>query len=125
MSVISYILGGIDKHLILFITIIISDFLTNFCLAFYNKTIKKFINRKTVIKYLGYILILIFASVIDIIMQNTNMIRNTLIYFFIANEGMNIMENWSKMGLPLPHKIFTILNELKEEEDGKETPSPK
>ena len=121
MKFISYIFGGIDKHFILFITILIIDFLTNICISFYNQKFKTFFNRKMIIKYVGYILILVFAAVIDTIMENENMIRNTIIYFFIANEGIMVMENWSKMGLPLPHKIFAILNELKEEEDGSKT----
>ena len=85
MKFISYIFGGIDKHFILFITILIIDFLTNICISFYNQKFKTFFNRKMIIKYVGYILILVFAAVIDIIMENENMIRNTIIYFFTIN----------------------------------------
>ena len=42
-----------------------------------------------------------------------------VIYFFVANEGISILENWGGMGLPLPKKIFEIFEQLRNENDPK------
>ena len=53
------------------------------------------------------------SVVMDKIAGDTGAIRNMVIYFFVANDGISILENWGDMGLPLPQKIFDVLEQLK------------
>ena len=57
---------------------------------------------------------------LDKIMGSSEAIRTIVIYFFIAHEGLVILKNWCKMGLPLPKKIYSTLEGLlgEEEENG-------
>ena len=50
--------------------------------------------------------------------EDTGAIRSLVIYFFVANEGISILENWGSMGLPLPKKIFDVLEQIKNEKGG-------
>ena len=53
------------------------------------------------------------AVVIDHLSGETGVVRTMVIYFFIANDGLSILENWGAIGLPLPKKIFELLEQLK------------
>ena len=55
---------------------------------------------------------------LDEVVGNTGAIRNIVIYFFVANEGISILENWGAMGLPLPKKITEVLEQIKNENGG-------
>jgi toxin secretion/phage lysis holin len=52
------------------------------------------------------------------VVGDTGAIRNLVVYFFVANEGISILENWGAMGLPLPSKILEVLEQLKKENGG-------
>ena len=60
------------------------------------------------------------AVILDRIMGDTGAIRTLVIYFFIANDGISILENWGGMGLPLPQKMFDVLEQLKDDNDSQE-----
>ena len=121
LNILAYILGGFDRTLAVFLIVLLIDFLTNISYYIYEKKYKKILNIKNFLKVLGYFLILAFAVVIDRILVKESMMRQMMVYFFIASIGMSVMELWVKMGIALPHKIFSVLTELKEEEDGTET----
>ena len=57
--------------------------------------------------------------ILDKIAGNTGAIRTLVIYFFVANEGISILENWGGMGLPMPQKIFDVLEQLKNDNNPK------
>lgn len=44
---------------------------------------------------------------------NTGAIRTLVIYFFVANEGISVIENWNQMGLPIPKVISQALEQMK------------
>ncbi len=72
--------------------------------------------QRGIIKKFGYIVIIIIATLFDRLVSDDNMaIRTMMIYFFIANESLSILENWAIIGLPLPKKIFEIFEKLRNE----------
>lgn len=89
------------------------DYLTGVCKAIYNKKINSTVGLKGIMKKVGYLIVVAVAVEIDRIIGNTGAIRSLVIYFFVANEGISILENWGNMGLPLPQKIFDTLEQLK------------
>lgn len=58
-------------------------------------------------------IIVAVSVVLDQIIGDTGAIRNLVIYFFVANEGISILENWGAIGLPLPQKMFDVLDQIK------------
>jgi len=68
---------------------------------------------------MGYFLIIILGVMLDKIL-GSNIIRNVIIYFFISNEGISILENWALMGLPIPKKLRDTLLELRKRSDTKD-----
>ena len=113
----SFLMGSIDNLLIMLLIIMAIDYLTGICKAIVNKKLNSIVGVKGIIKKVGYLLIVALAVLIDKIMGDAGAIRILVIYFFIANEGISILENWGKMGLPLPKKLKQIFEQLKNEGD--------
>ena len=114
-----YFLGGWDIALQILITLVVLDYISGLLKAISNKKINSSIGLKGIIKKVGYLVIVALAVMLDKITGNTGAIRTIVIYFFVANEGISIIENWGAMGLPLPQKIIDVLEQLKNENDPK------
>ena len=114
---IDIIIGGYDILFKTLIAFIIIDYITGILRAIYTKTLSSKIGANGIIKKTGYILIVIISCYLDKLLGNNGNIRNMIIYMFIANEGISILENWALMGLPLPKKLFNIFEKLKDEKN--------
>ena len=115
----AYILGGWDTALQTLVIVMSLDYITGVCKAIYNKKLNSTISFKGIVKKVGYLIIVAVAVELDIMTGGTGAIRTLVIYFFVANEGISILENWGSMGLPLPQKIFDVLEQLKIENNPK------
>lgn len=108
-----YFFGGWDIAIQMLLIIIVLDYITGICKAIYNKKVNSSIGLKGIVKKVGYLVIVGVAAMLDRIVGDTGAIRSLVIYFFVANEGISILENWGGMGLPLPQKIIDTLEQLK------------
>lgn len=100
------------------LVLMVLDYITGLCKAIANKEINSIIGAKGIIKKVGYLIIVAVSVLLDEVVGNTGAIRNIVIYFFVANEGISILENWGAMGLPLPKKITEVLEQIKNENGG-------
>lgn len=114
-----YFLGGWDIALQILLTVIVLDYITGVCKAIYNKKMNSKVGAKGIIKKLGYLIVVAVSVELDRITGNTGAIRTLVIYFFVANEGISILENWGGMGLPLPQKLTDTLEQLKNDNNPK------
>ncbi len=114
-----YFLGGWDIALQILIIVVVLDYITGLCEAIYNKKVNSIIGLKGIIKKVGYFIIVAVSTLLDRITGNTGAIRTLVIYFFVANEGISILENWGGMGLPLPKKLIDAFEQLKKENNPK------
>lgn len=117
---ITWFFGGWDMALQVFLTMLFLDYITGICSAIYNHRINSEIGTKGIIKKFGYIVIVVIAVILDRIVGNTGVLRTLVIYFFVSNEGISILENWGKLNLPLPKKLFKVLYQLKQKDQCKE-----
>ena len=118
LTTIVYLLGGLDIALKTLLIMIVLDYITGICKAIHNKKINSLIGAKGIVKKVGYLIIVAMSVLLDQIVGDTGAIRNLVIYFFVANEGISILENWGSIGLPLPKKIFDVLDQIKKEKGG-------
>ena len=114
-----YYLGGWDIALQTLIVVIVLDYITGLCKAIHNKKLNSEIGLKGIVKKVGYFIVVAVAVILDRTAGNTGAIRTLVIYFFVANEGISILENWGGMGLPLPQKLTETLEQLKGNGDQK------
>lgn len=114
---VSYLLGGFDTALLTLAIVMALDYITGICKAVKQKTLNSKAGLLGILKKFGYFIIVALAVIIDRVAGNTGAIRTIVIYFFVANDGLSILENWGAIGLPLPKKMFEILEQLKSEND--------
>lgn len=112
-----YLLGGVDVALQCLLVMIILDYISGIVSAIYNKNLDSKIGLKGILKKFMYLVIVCVSVIIDKIVGNTGVVRTLVIYFFVANDGLSIIENMGKMGIPLPKKLNDTLNQLKNKGD--------
>lgn len=114
---IDLIIGGYDILFKTLLTFLIIDYVTGVLRAIYTKKLNSRIGAKGIIKKMGYILIVVVASLLDQLLNTTNNIRNIIIYMFIANEGISILENWASMGIKIPKILKDKFNNINKENE--------
>lgn len=112
-----YLVGGIDVSLKALIIVIVLDYMSGILSAIYNKKLNSKIGFKGMLKKFAYLLIICLATIIDNITGQNGIIRSLVIYFFVANDGLSILENLGKMNIPFPKKLKECLEQLKKEDD--------
>ena len=113
LTSIIYLLGGIDIALKSLLLVMILDYITGVISATYNKKLNSKVGLKGILKKVFYLLIVALSVILDNIMGDTGAIRTLVIYFFVANDGISILENASEMNIPLPKKLIETLEQLK------------
>lgn len=113
LTTIVYFLGGWDIALQALLIMISLDYVTGVLKAIHNKKLNSHIGLKGIIKKVGYLIIVTVCVLLDRTVGDTGTIRTLVIYFFVANEGISVIENWSKMGLPIPKIVSQTLEQLK------------
>lgn len=112
-----YLLGGLDVSLKSLLIIIVIDYVTGILSAIYNKNLNSKIGYKGIIKKFSYLFIIALSVIIDNVLGQTGTIRTLVIYFFVANDGLSILENVAEMNIPLPKKLIDTLEQLKKKGD--------
>lgn len=113
LTTVAYFLGGWDTTLEILLVMIALDYGTGILKAIHNKKLSSEIGAKGIVKKVGYLIIVAVAVMLDKIIGDTGTIRNIVIFFFVANEGISLVENWIGMGLPIPKVIGDTLEQIK------------
>ena len=111
------ILTGYDTLFKALLIFIVLDYLSGIMRAIYNKKLSSKIGAKGIIKKIGYIVLIVVVEILDILLKDNGYLRNIIIYMFIANEGISILENWSAMGIKVPDIIKDKFSNLKGGDD--------
>lgn len=113
LTTIIYLLGGMDIALKSLIVIMMIDYITGVASAIYNKKLSSKIGFKGIIKKFSYLCVVALSVVIDNLISQDGVIRTLVIYFFVANDGLSIIENMAEMDIKLPKKLVDSLEQIK------------
>lgn len=113
LTILLYLLGGLDIALKSLIVVMIIDYLTGVISAFYNKELSSKIGFKGLLKKFCYLCIVALSVVLDNLTGQNGLIRTLVIYFFVANDGLSIIENLAEMNIKLPEKLVDALEQIK------------
>ena len=108
-----YLVGGFDIAIQSLLIVIVIDYLTGIASAIYNKKLSSRIGFKGIIKKFCYLLVVALSVIIDNLLGSSGLIRSLVIYFFVANDGISIIENMAKMNVKLPEKLIDALEQIK------------
>lgn len=119
-----WFLGGFDGFLYALVTFVVIDYVTGLMCAILEKKLSSVIGARGIFKKVVIFTLVGVAHIIDSrIIGDGSAIRTAVIFFYLSNEGISIIENASKIGLPIPQKLKDILAQLnsKKEDDEDET----
>lgn len=108
-----YLVGGFDIAIQSLLIVIVIDYLTGIASAIYNKELSSKIGLKGILKKFCYLLVVALSVVIDNLLGQGGLIRTLVIYFFVANDGLSIVENMAEMNIKLPKKLIDALEQIK------------
>lgn len=95
------------------------DYVTGVAAAFKTKTLKSSVGFEGLMKKGAIFLIVILAAQLDRITGNAaGVFRTSTAFFFIANDGLSIVENVGEMGVKLPGFLTNALTKLRDENEG-------
>lgn len=114
-TVFIFLVGEIDVALICLIIAIVLDYISGIIKAFNTKQLSSKIGFKGIIKKIGILVLVMLAVLVDRVSGNTGAIRTLVIYYFVANEGLSILENLGEAGIPIPNAIKKALKVLKDQ----------
>ena len=110
-----YLFGGVDAALTCLIIAIILDYISGIIKAFNSKQLSSKIGFKGILKKIGILILVMLSVLVDRVSGNTGAIRTLVIYYFVANEGLSILENLGEAGIPIPNAIKKALKVLKDQ----------
>jgi len=115
-----WFLGGLDGFLYALIIFVIVDYITGIMVAIINKELSSEIGARGIFKKILIFILVGIAHIIDSrLIGEGSVIRTAVIFFYLSNEGISIMENSSRIGLPIPQKLKDVLAQLHGKGDDK------
>ena len=130
-GVFAWAFGAWDKLLCALITLIILDYITGLLKGWYTKRLSSEIGFKGIAKKIVILIMVVTANVLQTVIGDKIMLREIVIMFFIANEGLSLLENCAEIngGGGIPPKLKAVLLQLRgkcedEDEDEEEDEEP-
>lgn len=117
----SFLFGGMDGLLYALIAFMILDYITGILVAIAQKELSSEIGFKGIAKKVLILALVAVGHLLDAhVLGGGAFCRSAVIGFYIANEGISILENAGELGLPLPKKLIAVLKQLKSKDDESE-----
>lgn len=113
----TWLFGIWDTALIVLITFMVLDYATGVLRGYINKELSSDIGLKGIARKAVIFIVLIVAVSLDRLLNTgTWLFRTLTCYFYIANEGLSLLENAISLGVPVPDKLKDALVQLKDGE---------
>lgn len=108
-----YFLGGCDGLLYALIAFVVIDYITGVMCAISNHALSSEVGFKGICRKVLIFLLVGIANILDIqVIGSGSALRTAVIFFYISNEGVSLLENAAHLGLPIPEKIKVVLEQL-------------
>lgn len=108
-----WFLGGCDGLLYALIAFAVIDYITGIMCAIYDKNLSSSVGFKGICKKVLIFAIVGIGHIIDAQVIGTgSVLRTAVIFFYISNEGVSLIENAGHLGLPIPAKLKAVLEQL-------------
>lgn len=120
-----YFLGGYDGLLYALVVFMVADYVTGVMCAISDKKLSSAVGFKGICRKVLILMLVGIANLLDVEVIGTGaVLRTAVIFFYLSNEGVSLLENAAHLGLPIPEKLKAVLAQLhkkaEETEDSKE-----
>ena len=113
-----YFLGGWDGFLYALLTFVVIDYVTGLMCAVLDKKLSSEVGFRGIFKKVLVFSLVSIGHIVDqSVIGDGSVIRTAVIFFYLSNEGVSILENAAHIGLPVPQKLKDILEQLHNRSD--------
>ena len=113
-----YFLGGCDGLLYALLIFVICDYITGVLCAISDKKLSSEIGFRGICRKVLIFLLVGIGNVIDVqVLGQPGVLRTAIIFFYLSNEGLSLTENAAHLGLPIPEKLKTVLEQLHDRDE--------
>ena len=122
-----YFLGGYDGLLYALVVFMVADYITGVMCAVSDKKLSSAVGFKGICRKVLILMLVGIANLLDVEVIGTGaVLRTAVIFFYLSNEGVSLLENAAHLGLPIPEKLKAVLEQLhdraeKEDDDHEQT----
>jgi len=117
-TLLTSLLGDWDAAINILVIIIACDYITGVSRAFFEKKLSSEIGARGIVKKVMIFVVVILASQLDkFLPADVAIVRTATIYFYVANEGLSILENLTIMGIPLPTALKDKLMQVQKDKN--------
>jgi len=110
-----WFLGGYDGFLYALVAFVVVDYLLGVMCGIIEKHLSSDIGARGIFKKVVLFTLVGVAHILDQnIIGDGGAIRTAVIFFYLSNEGISIIENATRLGLPIPQKLRDVLEQLKD-----------
>ena len=108
-----WFLGGVDGFLYALVAFVVIDYLTGIMCAILEKKLSSDVGARGIFKKVLIFIMVGIGNIIDVVLiKDGSAIRTAVIFFYLSNEGISMLENSARIGLPVPEKLKEILAQL-------------
>ena len=113
-----YFLGGCDGLIYTLIAFAAVDYVTGVMCAVSDKRLSSEVGFKGICQKVLIFLLVGIANILEVQVIGTgNVLRTAVIFFYISNEGVSLLENAAHLGLPIPEEMKAVLEQLHDREE--------
>lgn len=110
-----WFLGGVDGFLYALIAFTVIDYITGVMCAITDKKLSSSVGFKGICRKVLIFTLVGIGNIVDVyVLGQGGVLRTAVIFFYLSNEGVSIMENTAHLGLPIPTKLKDVLEQLHE-----------
>lgn len=110
---IGYYLGGCDGLIYLLTACVIIDYITGVMCAITDHRLSSAVGFKGICRKVLIFMLVGLANLIDVdVIKSGSIVRTAVLFFYISNEGVSLLENAGHLGLPIPGKLKDVLEQL-------------
>lgn len=108
-----YFLGGCDGLLLALVLFAVADYITGVMCAVADKKLSSEVGLKGICRKVIIFMLVGIAHIIDVnVIATGSVLRTAVIFFYLSNEGVSLLENAGHLGLPIPEKLKIVLEQL-------------
>lgn len=117
-GIVTYLLGGWDIALITLAVFMVLDYITGMGASYITKEWNSETGAIGLVKKGTILLLIVLGVFLDrVVAGDTWIFRNVIVMFYIANEGLSVIENCGRIGLPIPKRLLDALEQLRNDND--------
>ena len=114
-----YFLGGCDGLIYALLAFVVIDYLTGVMCAVSDRKLSSAVGFRGICRKVLIFLLVGIANILDVQVIGTgSVLRTAVIFFYISNEGVSLLENAGHLGLPIPKKMQEVLEQLHDRGEG-------